>query len=47
MYKVRKETTHREIGENNIHQHIYIYIYMKINTMYAINKWLQDWCTKE
>ena len=34
VYKDRKETTHREIGEE---QHTsYIYIYMKINTMYVI-----------
>ena len=28
MYKERKETTHVEVGEENIH-HIYIYIYIK------------------
>ena len=28
MYKERKETTHGEIGEEDIH-HIYIYIYIK------------------
>ena len=47
MYKDRKETTNGEIGEK---QHTssssYIYIYMKINTMYVINKWSQDWCTR-
>ena len=43
MYKERKETTHREIGEKqHTLSYIYIYIYMKINTMYVINKWLQD-----
>ena len=31
----RKETTHVEVGEENIHHHIYIYIYVKINTMYV------------
>ena len=37
MYKERKETTHEEIGEEDIHhQHIYIYIYIsKISTMYV------------
>ena len=25
VYKERKETTHVEIGEEDIHQHIYIY----------------------
>ena len=39
MYKERKETTHGQIGEK---QHSSSYIYMKINTMYVINKWLQD-----
>ena len=35
MYKERKETTHVEIGEEDIH-HIYIYIYIsKISTMYV------------
>ena len=29
MYKDRKETTHVEVGERNIHHHIYIYIYIK------------------
>ena len=30
MYKERKETTHEEIGKEDIHhQHIYIYIYIK------------------
>ena len=33
MYKERKETTHGEIGEEDIH-HIYIYI-SKISTMYV------------
>ena len=28
MYKDRKETTHVEVGEEDIH-HIYIYIYIK------------------
>ena len=42
MYKDRKETTHGEIGEK---QHT-LYICMKINTMYVINKWSQDRCTK-
>ena len=41
MHKERKETTHGEIGEKQ-HSSSYIYIYMKINTMYVINKWLQD-----
>ena len=30
----RKETTHVEVGEENIHHHIYIYI-SKISTMYV------------
>ena len=37
MYKKRKETTHGEISEENIH-HIYIYIYIytsKISTVYV------------
>ena len=42
MYKERKETTHGEIGEKQHSSSSYIYIYMKINTMYIINKWLQD-----
>ena len=29
MYKDRKETTHVEVGEEDIHHHIYIYIYIK------------------
>ena len=33
VYKDRKETTHVEVGEEDIH-HIYIYI-SKINTMYV------------
>ena len=33
VYKERKETTHVEVGEENIH-HIYIYI-SKISTMYV------------
>ena len=45
VYKDRKETTHEEIGEKQ-HTSSYIYIYMKINTMYVINKWSQDRCTK-
>ena len=32
MYKGRKETTHVEVGEKDIHQHI-----KKISTMYANN----------
>ena len=43
VYKDRKETTREEIGEK---QHTLSYIYMKINTMYVINKWSQDRCTK-
>ena len=36
VYKDRKETTHVEIGEEDIHHHIYIYIYIsKIRTMYV------------
>ena len=37
MYKDRKETTHVEVGEKDIHhQQIYIYIYIsKISTMYV------------
>ena len=31
MYKDRKETTHVEVGEEDIHHHIYIYIYIKDN----------------
>ena len=34
MYKERKETTHREIGKEQ-HTSSYIYIYVKINTMYV------------
>ena len=35
MYKERKETTHIEIDEEDLH-HIYIYIYIsKIHTMYV------------
>ena len=33
VYKDRKETTHVEVGEEDIH-HIYLYI-SKINTMYV------------
>ena len=29
MYKDKKETTHVEVGEEDIHHHIYIYIYIK------------------
>ena len=29
MCKERKETTHKEIGEEDIHHHIYINIYIK------------------
>ena len=29
VYKERKETTLVEVGEEDIHQHIYIYIYIK------------------
>ena len=36
VYKERKETTHVEVGEEGIHHHIYIYIYItKISTMYV------------
>ena len=38
VYKERKETTHKEIGEET---YIIIYIYEKISTMY-VNKWSQD-----
>ena len=31
MYGDRKETTHVEVGERNIHHHIYIYIKDKHN----------------
>lgn len=35
VYKERKETTHVEVGEEDIHHIIYIYIYIsKINTKY-------------
>ena len=34
MYKDKEETTHVKIGEEDIHHHIYIYIY-KISTMYV------------
>ena len=36
MYKERKETTHREIGEEYIHYYYYYYYYYisKISTMY-------------
>ena len=29
VYKERKETIHEEIGEEDIHHYIYIYIYLK------------------
>ena len=29
MYGDRKETTHVEVGEEDIHHHIYIYIYQR------------------
>ena len=36
MYKDREETTHVKIGKEDIHHHIYIYIYIsKISTMYV------------
>ena len=36
MYKERKEATYVEVGEEDIHHHIYIYIYIsKISTMYV------------
>ena len=41
--KERKEKTYGEIGEK---QHTSSYICMKINTMYVINKWSQDRCTR-
>ena len=31
MYTERKETTHVEVGEEDIHHHIYIYIKDKYN----------------
>ena len=34
MYIERKETTHVEVSEEDIHHHIYIYI-SKISTMYV------------
>ena len=34
VYQERKETIHAEVGEENIHHHIYIYI-SKISTMYV------------
>ena len=34
MYKERKEATYVEVGEEDIHHHIYIYI-SKISTMYV------------
>ena len=46
VYKERKETTHKEIGDItyiNIYKYIYIYIYIykpNISTMYV--KWSQD-----
>jgi len=47
VYKDKKETTHREIGEKqHTSTYIYIYIYMKIKTMYDINKWSQEQCTR-
>ena len=45
MYKDRKETTHGEIGEKQHTSYIYIYK-LEINTMYVINKWSQDRCTR-
>ena len=44
MCKERKETTHKEIGEEDIHHHIYIYI-TKISIMY-VNVTTQT-CTSE
>ena len=36
MYKDRKERTQVEVGEEDIHHHIYIYIYIsKISIMYV------------
>ena len=29
VYQERKETIHAEVGEENIHHHIYIYIYQR------------------
>ena len=43
MYKERKETTHREIGEMITTPYIYE---REINTMFTITKWSQDQCTK-
>ena len=46
MCKERKETTHKEIGEKDIHHHIYINIYIsKISIMY-VNVTTQT-CTSE
>ena len=39
VYKERKETTHKEIGENDNNVIIYIYIYIyKMSIMFAITK---------
>ena len=45
VYKERKETRYGEIGEEQHTSYIYIYI-LEINTMYVINKWSQDQCTR-
>ena len=37
VYKERKETTHGEISEENIH-HIYIYIYIYIKDKHSVCK---------
>ena len=38
MCKERKETTHKEIGEEDIHHHIYIYINIYIKDKHNVCK---------
>ena len=38
MYKERKETTHVEVGEEDIHHYIYIYIYIYIKDKHKVHK---------
>ena len=39
MYKEKKETTHVEVGEENIHHiYIYIYIYQKGGKLQVLGK---------
>ena len=38
MHKERKETTHEEIGEEDIHHHHHIYIYIYIKDKHNVCK---------